>query len=196
MSSNNCRSTMSRYNRTVDQYVSGGVVRRSGHPQREPKLFSHRFHFTDPSTLTISLTHKDDDVVMYMRRQGDRYMNLTESEYWDIMNSSPLINDKIKQCKLVVGGKIPPMVDVGRQSSTFPKSKETRKLEKCTTRLLLAKRKAMEMLENGDSSSEDDDDDDNKTVSKKKAKVAHQKKTNKNLEQTHAEGSEEDESDA
>ena len=94
-----------------------------------------------------------------------------------------------------MGGKIPPMVDVGRQSSTFPKSKEMRKLEKCTTRLLLAKQKAMEMLENGDSSSEDDDDD-NKTISKKKAKVAHQKKPNKILEQTHAEGSEEDESDA
>ena len=83
---------------------------------------------------------------MYMRRQGHRYINLTESEYWDIINSSHLIKDKIKQCKLVVDGKILPMVDVGRQSSTFPKSKETRKLEKSTTCLLLAKRKAMEML--------------------------------------------------
>ena len=35
------------------------------------------------------------------------------------------------------------MVDVGRQSSTIPKSKETEKLEKSMTRLLLAKRKAM-----------------------------------------------------
>ena len=99
---------MSRYNnRTMDRFVSGGVFRRPGDRQREPKMFSHRYHFTDPSTLTISLTHKDEDVVMYLRRQGDRYMNLTESEYRDIINSRHLINEKIKECKLVLGGENP-----------------------------------------------------------------------------------------
>ena len=62
-------------------------------------------------------------------------MNLTESEYRDIINSRHLINEKIKECKLVLGGKIPPMVDVGRQSSTLAKSKETEKLKKSMTRL-------------------------------------------------------------
>ena len=180
---------MSRYNRTVDQFVSGGFVRRPGDRQRELKLYSHRFHFTDPSTLTVSLTHKDDAVVMYMRRQGDRYMNLTESEFRDIINARHLINEKIKECKLVLGGKVAPMVDVGRQSSTLPKSKETEKLEKTMTRLLLAKRKAMEMLENGDTSSEEEDQPN------LKKKMKRQKKSNKVTESINGEGSDDEDSD-
>ena len=187
---------MSRYNnRTMDRFVTGGVFRRAGDRQREPKMFSHRYHFTDPSTLTISLTHKDDDVVMYLRRQGDRYMNLTESEYRDIINSRHLINEKIKECKLVLGGKIPPMVDVGRQSSTLAKSKETEKLEKSMTRLLLAKRKAMEMLENGESSEEEEEEEVD-VASKKKVKVKREKKSSKVAESALADGSEDEDSDA
>ena len=48
---------------------------------REPKLFSHRFNFTNPSTMTLTVTHQKDDVVMYIRRQGGRYMRMNESEF-------------------------------------------------------------------------------------------------------------------
>ena len=126
-------------------------------------------------------------------------MNLTESEYRDIINSRHLINEKIKECKLVLGGKIPPMVDVGRQSSTLVKSKETEKLEKSMTRLLLAKRKAMEMLENGESSEEEEEEEEEEEVdvaSKKKVKVKREKKSSKVAESTLADGSEDEDSDA
>ena len=123
-------------------------------------------------------------------------MNLTESEYRDIINSRHLINEKIKECKLVLGGKIPPMVDVGRQSSTLAKSKETEKLEKSMTRLLLAKRKAMEMLENGESSEEEEEEEEVDVASKKKVKVKREKKSSKVAESALADGSEDEDSDA
>ena len=86
------------------------------------------------------------------------------------------------------------MVDVGRQSSTLPKSEETKKLKKSMMRLLLAKRKAMKMLENGESSSSSSSEVD--VTSKKKVKVEREKKSRKVVESTLADGSEDEDSDA
>ena len=68
--------------RTVDEYVSSSNRDyRCGTDNREPKLFSHRFHFTNPSTMTITVTHRNEDVILYIRRQGGRYMSMNESEF-------------------------------------------------------------------------------------------------------------------
>ena len=105
--------------RTVDNFVSSGNCNyRHGSEMREPKLFSHRFHFTNPSTMTVTVTHRNDEVVMYIRRQGGRYMSMNESKYRGFLYSVDEINEKIKQCKLVMAGKLPPILDVEEQSSS------------------------------------------------------------------------------
>ena len=117
--------------RTVDEYVhSGNRDYRCGSDIREPKLFSHRFHFTNPSMMTITITHKNEDVVMYIRRQGGWYMSMNESEYRDFVEAVEEFNEKIKQCKMVMAGKQSAPLDVEDQSSTLPKSKATLKLER------------------------------------------------------------------
>ena len=114
--------------RTMDDFVSSGSREyRCGADMREPKLFSHRFHFTNPSTMTVTVTHRNEDVVMYIRRQGGRYMSMNKSEYRDFLFSVDEINEKIKQCKLVMVGKLPPPLDVEEQCSLLPKSKATLK---------------------------------------------------------------------
>ena len=116
--------------RSIDNYVSSSNREyQRGGETREPKLFSHRFHFTNPSTMTLTVTPQNDDVVMYMRRQGGRYMSMNELEFPDFLHSVEEINEKIKQCKLVMAGKLPTPLDVEEQSSTLPKSKATLKLE-------------------------------------------------------------------
>ena len=57
--------------------------------------------------MTLTITHQNDDVVMYMRRQGGRYMSMNESEFRDFLHSVEEINEKIRQCKLVMAGKLP-----------------------------------------------------------------------------------------
>ena len=68
--------------RTVDNYVYSrwhsdyyGSRRK-----RELKLFSHRFHFSHLSTLTLTVTHKDGCIVMYARK-GSLYLSITECEF-------------------------------------------------------------------------------------------------------------------
>ena len=122
---------------------------------RDPKLFSHRFHFTNPSTMTLTITHRNDDVVMYMRRQGGRYMSMNESEFHDFLHSVEEINEKIRQCKLVMAGKLPPPLDVKEQSSTLLKSKATLKLERSRSCLVKAKHQALFLMEDSASSNEE-----------------------------------------
>ena len=121
--------------RTMDEYVrSGNRDYRRGSDIREPKLFSHRFHFTNPSTMTITITHKNEDVVMYIRRQGGQYMSMNKSEYRDFVKAVEEFNKKIKQCKMVMAGKQSAPLDVEDQSSTLPKSKAMLKLERGKSR--------------------------------------------------------------
>ena len=126
-----------------------------GGETREPKLFSHRFHFTNPSTMTLTITHQNDDVVMYIRRQGGRYMSMNESEFCDFLHSVEEINEKIRQCKLVMAGKLPLPLDVKEQSPTLPKSKATLKLEQSRLCLVKAKHQALSLMEDSASSNEE-----------------------------------------
>ena len=142
--------------RSIDNYVSSGNREyQCGGEMREPKLFSHRFHFTNPSTMTLTVTHRNDDVVMYMRRQGGRYMTMNESTFCDFLHSVEEINEKIRQCKLVMTGKLPPPLDVEEQSSTLPKSKATLKLEWSRSHLVKAKCQALSLMEDSASSNEE-----------------------------------------
>ena len=79
--------------------------------------------------MTITITHKNEDVVMYIRRQGGRYMSMNESEYRDFVEAVEEFNEKIKQCKMVMAGKQSAPLDVEDQSFTLPKSKAMLKLE-------------------------------------------------------------------
>ena len=126
-----------------------------GGETREPKLFSHRFHFTNPSTMTLTITHQNDDVVMYMRRQGGQYMSMNESEFRNFLHSVEEINEKIRQCKLVMAGKLPLPLDVKEQSSTLLKSKANLKLEWSRSHLVKAKHQALSLMEDSASSNEE-----------------------------------------
>ena len=133
---------------TANTDVGGGEM-------REPKLFSHRFHFTNPSTMTLTITHRNNDVVMYMRRQGGWYMSMNESEFCDFLHSVEEINEKIRQCKLDMANKLPPPFDVEEQSSTLPKSKATLKLEWSRSHLVKAEHQALSLMEDSASSNEE-----------------------------------------
>ena len=154
---------------------------------REPKLFPHSFHFTNPSTMTITVTHQNDDVVMYMRRQGGWYMSMNESEFRDFLHSVEEINEKIRQCKLVMAGKLPPPLDVEEQSSTLPKSKATLKLEQSRSCLVKAKCQALSLME--DSASSNEEMEQPTALDKKKAQC-------KKISRTIHVASDEDDSDA
>ena len=108
--------------RSIDNYVtSENHEYRRGGETRKPKLLSHRFHFTNPSTMTLTVTHQNDDVVMYMRRQGGWYMSMNESEFCNFLHSVEEINEKIRQCKLVMAGKLPPTL--GSRGAVFYSAK-------------------------------------------------------------------------
>ena len=143
--------------RSIDNYVSRGNRKyQCGGEMREPKLFSHRFfHFINPSTMNLTVTHWNDDVVMYIRRQGGRYMSMNESEFRDFLHSVEEINEKIRQCKLVMAGKLPPPLDVEEQSSALAKSKATLKLEQSRSHLVKAKHQALSLMEDSASSNEE-----------------------------------------
>ena len=83
--------------RTVDNYTY--CCRRSNYygsrRKKEPKLFSHRFHFSHPSTLTLTVTHKDGYVVMYARK-GSLYLSITECEFRDLIGSVNKVREKIE----------------------------------------------------------------------------------------------------
>ena len=68
--------------RTVDNYAYS--CQRSNYygsrRERELKLFSHRFHFSHPSTLTLTDTHKDGYIIMYARKDT-LYLSFTEGEF-------------------------------------------------------------------------------------------------------------------
>ena len=122
--------------RTVDNYTYS--CRRcyyycGSRRKRELKLFSHRFHFSHLSTLTLTVTHKDGYVVMYVRK-GTLYLSITECEFRDLIGSVNEVREKIKRCKRVLRGVKPPPVDVEDQSSALPKSKSTKKIEREVTK--------------------------------------------------------------
>ena len=93
--------------------------------------------------MTLTITHRNDDVVMHMMRQGGQYMSMNKSEFHDFLHSVEEINEKIRQCKLVMAGKLPTSLDVKEQSSTLPKSKATLKLEWSRSCLVKAKCQAL-----------------------------------------------------
>ena len=68
--------------RTVDNYAYSHRCSNyyDSRREREPKLFSHRFHFSHPSTLTLTVTHKGGYVVMYVRK-GSLYLSFTEGKF-------------------------------------------------------------------------------------------------------------------
>ena len=144
--------------RTVDSYAYSH--RRSNYygsrREREPKLFSHRFHFSHPSTLTLTVTHKDGFVVMYARK-GTLYLSITEGEFQDLIGAVNEVREKVKQCKRVLRGMEPPPVDVEDQSSAIPKSESTKKIEREVTKRAHARQLA---LMNASTEEEGDDDDD------------------------------------
>ena len=65
------------------------------------------------------------------------------------------INEKKRQCKLVMAGKLPLTLDVEEQSSTLPKSKVTLKLEQSRLCLVKAKHQALSLREESVSSNEE-----------------------------------------
>ena len=65
---------MDGHGRTVDDYTYyshrvGGTYYGSRR-ERELKLFSHRFHFSPPSTMTLTVTHKDGWIVLYAMKNS------------------------------------------------------------------------------------------------------------------------------
>ena len=164
--------------RTVDSYAYSH--RRSNYygsrREREPKLFSHRFHFSHPSTLTLTVTHKDGFVVMYARK-GTLYLSITEGEFRDLVGAVNEVREKVKQCKRVLRGMEPPPVDVEDQSSAIPKSESTKKIEREATKRARARQLALM-----DASTEEEGDDDeslgvpSRKISRRKARPLALKK--------------------
>ena len=152
------RTTMDNFT-----YSSEG---RSRSKDREPKLFSHRFHFSNPSLLTLTVTHYKDQVVIYARK-GRLYISISESEFRDLICSLDLVKGKIRQCKRVMLGKEPSPLDIADQSSTLPKSEATLKIERDRSRRARA-RQAL-VLEMSD---DEDDDGPPKTKIRRKARSA------------------------
>ena len=121
--------------RTVDNYTYSRRCSNyyGSRREREPKLFSHRFHFSHPSTLTLTVTHKDGYIVMYARK-GTLYLSFTEGEFRDLIGSVNEVREKIRRCKRVLRGIEPPPIDVEDQSSALPKSESTKKIEREATK--------------------------------------------------------------
>ena len=87
---------------TMDNFTyNGGEGRAQGGKEQETKLFSHWFHFSNPSLLTLTVTHYKDQVIIYARK-GCLYMSISESEFRDMIHSQDLIRGKIKQCRRVM----------------------------------------------------------------------------------------------
>ena len=82
-------------------------------------------------------------------------MSMNESEFHDFLHSVEEINEKIRQCKLVMAGKLPLPLDVEEQCSTLPKSKATLKLEQSRSCLVKAKCQALSLMEDSASSNEE-----------------------------------------
>ena len=85
--------------------------------------------FFNPSLLTLTVTHYKDQVIIYAHK-GCLYMSISESELRDMIHSQDLIKGKIKQCRRVMYGQEPPLLDVKDQSSRILKSDTTAKIEK------------------------------------------------------------------
>ena len=114
----------------MDNFTCNGSEGRArGGKEWEMKLFSHQFHFSNPSLLTLIITHYKDQVVIYARK-GCLYMSISESEFRDMIHSQDLIKGKIKQCRQIMYRQEPPLLDVEDQSSTIPKSDATVKIER------------------------------------------------------------------
>ena len=114
------------------------------------KVFSHRFHFSNPSLLTLTVTHYKDQVVIYARK-GRLYMSISEPEFRDLIHSLKLVKGKIHQCKRVMLGREPPLMDIEDQSSTLPKSEATIKIERDRSRSARARQAlVLEMTDNED----------------------------------------------
>jgi len=145
--------------------------------------------------MTITVTHRNEDIVMYIRRQGGRYMNMSESEYRDFTSSLDEVNEKIRQCKMVMAGKLPAPLDVEEQSSTLAKSKATLKLEKDRSRLAKAKRRALSLLEESVS---DDDETEPSAAPQESKKVRRSSGTNRKVNRAVSlvGGTDEEDSDA
>ena len=94
-------------------------------------------------------------------------MSMNESEFHDFLHSVEEINEKIRQCKLVMAGKLPLPLDVEEQSSTLPKSKATLKLEWSRSCLVKAKQQVLSLME--DSASSDEETEQPTALDKKKA---------------------------
>ena len=152
----------------MDNFTYNGREGRTrGGEEWEMKLFSHRFHFSNPSLLTLTVTHYKDQVIIYVHKRC-LYMSISESEFRDMIHSQDLIKGKIKQCRRVMYGREPPLLDVEDQSSTIPKSNATVKIEKERSRHAKA-RQAMVL-----DISEDEEDTDEVPPHKPK-KIRHSK---------------------
>jgi len=135
--------------RTMDNFTYNSEG-RSRTRDREPKLFSHCFHFSNPSMLTLTVTHYKDQVVIYARK-GRLYMSISESEFRDLIFSLDLVKAKIRQCKRVMLGKEPSLLDIEDQSSTLPKSEATLKIERDRSRRARARQAlVLEMSDDDD----------------------------------------------
>ena len=82
-------------------------------------------------------------------------MSMNNSQFHNFLHSVEEINEKIRQCKLVMAGKLPPPLDVKEQSSTLPKSKATWKLEWSRSHLVKAKHQVLSLMEDLASSNEE-----------------------------------------
>ena len=151
--------------RTVDSYSYSHCCSNyyGSRREREPKLFSHRFHFSHLSTLTLTVTHKDGFVIMYARK-GTLYLSITEGEFRDFVGAVNEVREKVKQCKRVLRGMEPPPVDVEDQSSAIPKSESTKKIE----REAMKRARARQLVLMDASTEEEDDDDESLGVPSRK----------------------------
>ena len=130
--------------RTVDNYAYSHrrLDYYGSRREREPKLFSHRFHFSHPSILTLPVTHKDGCIIMYARK-GTLYLSITECNFQDLIGFVNEVREKIKRFKRVLREIEPPPVDVEDQSSAFPKSEPTQKIKREVTKQAHARHLAL-----------------------------------------------------
>ena len=109
----------------------------------------------------LTVTHYKDQVVIYACK-GHLYMLISESEFRDMIHSQDLIKGKIKQCRQVMYGWEPPLLDIEDQSSTIPKLDATVKIERERSRRAKARQALVLDI------SEDEEDADEVTPHKPK----------------------------
>lgn len=132
-------------------YLSHAKVGRR-HPR---KKYHFKFQLMPPNENTsLTVTHKDDEPVMYLRKGGGAsWVCLKEGEWNDLLGVTERIARKLKECRLVLRGKAPSSAEGDKMTALVTPSPASLRYEQRQMKRLRMEREAALAPEE----SEDDD---------------------------------------